>query len=87
MLNVISKLPVDIGNDLRERGSVTPPFNGRPIQFKDVWPRTTDGRIQLFPEPLDRESPAGLYGYQPDPRTSSFPLALISPASERTITS
>jgi anaerobic selenocysteine-containing dehydrogenase len=29
----------------------------------------------------------GLYRYQPDPATDRFPLALISPASERTITS
>jgi anaerobic selenocysteine-containing dehydrogenase len=28
-----------------------------------------------------------LYGYQPDPATMEFPLALISPASERTISS
>ena len=34
-----------------------------------------------------REAPAGLYGYQPDPATAEFPLALISPASERTISS
>ena len=29
----------------------------------------------------------GLYGYQPDPATERYPLALISPASEKTITS
>jgi anaerobic selenocysteine-containing dehydrogenase len=29
----------------------------------------------------------GLYGYQPDPATAEYPLALISPASERTISS
>ena len=29
----------------------------------------------------------GLYGYQPDPATGEYPLALISPASERTISS
>ena len=29
----------------------------------------------------------GLYGFQPDPATDKYPLALISPASERTVTS
>ena len=28
-----------------------------------------------------------MYGYRPDPATADFPLALISPASERTVTS
>jgi anaerobic selenocysteine-containing dehydrogenase len=28
-----------------------------------------------------------LYGYQPDPATPQFPLALITPASERTVSS
>ena len=36
---------------------------------------------------LDASAPAGLYGYQPDPATAAYPLALISPASERTISS
>jgi anaerobic selenocysteine-containing dehydrogenase len=36
---------------------------------------------------LDKQAPLGLYGYQPDPGTAEFPLALISPASERTISS
>ncbi len=34
-----------------------------------------------------REAPLGLYGFQPDPATERYPLALISPASERTISS
>jgi anaerobic selenocysteine-containing dehydrogenase len=60
---------------------------GRPIQFVDVHPRTPDRKVDLFPEYLDAQSPKGLYGYQPDPATREFPLALISPASERTISS
>jgi anaerobic selenocysteine-containing dehydrogenase len=43
--------------------------------------------VDLFPEALEREAPAGLYTYQADPSTKEFPLALISPASERTISS
>jgi anaerobic selenocysteine-containing dehydrogenase len=52
-----------------------------------VWPLTPDGKVNLFPEALDREAPAGLYGYQPDPSTPKYPLALISPASERSTSS
>jgi anaerobic selenocysteine-containing dehydrogenase len=43
--------------------------------------------VHLFPEHLDREAPLGLYGFQPDPATDQYPLALISPASERTVSS
>jgi len=87
MLDVMAHLPPAIGDDLREIGAATPPFGGRPIQFHDVWPMTHDGKADLFPEALGAEAPAGLYGYQPDPATAAFPLVLISPASERTITS
>ncbi len=87
MLDVIAKLPADVGDGLREHGAARPPFEGRPVQFVNTWPLTPDGKIHLFPEALDREATAGLYGYQPDPATAEFPLALISPASERSITS
>jgi anaerobic selenocysteine-containing dehydrogenase len=52
-----------------------------------VFPRTPDGKIDLYPEALARESACGLYVYQADPATPEFPLALISPASDRTISS
>jgi anaerobic selenocysteine-containing dehydrogenase len=87
MLDVLARLPESIGADLRERGAATPPHGGRPIQFHDVWPLTPDRKVDLFPEALDADAPAGLYGYQPDPATADFPLALITPASERTISS
>jgi len=87
MLDVLAKLPGAVGDDLRERGVATPPFDGKPVQFVNVWPLTDERKIQLFPEALDRDAPAGLYGYQPDPATPEFPLALISPASERSISS
>jgi anaerobic selenocysteine-containing dehydrogenase len=57
-----------------------------PVQLVDVFPRTADGKIHLVPEELDREA-HGLYRYRPDPGTDRFPLALISPATDRTITS
>jgi len=87
MLDVLSHLPASIGDDLRESGAATPPYDGRPIQFQTVWPLTPDQKADLFPAHLDAEAPAGLYGFQPDPATAAFPLALISPASERTISS
>ena len=87
MLDVLAKLPEAIGTGLREHGAAEPPFDGRPIQFQNVWPLTADGKADLFPAHLDAEAPGGLYTYQPDPATDEFPLALISPASERTITS
>jgi anaerobic selenocysteine-containing dehydrogenase len=87
MLNVFSRLPTAIGDELRSDGVARPPYDGRPVQFQDVRPLTSDGKVHLFPEALDREAPAGLYGYQPDPRTPEYPLALISPSNERTISS
>ena len=87
LLRVASRLPQNVSTELMERGSVTPPFKGAPIQFVDVFPRTTDEKIHLFPPELDRQAPAGLYGFQPDPATDRFPLALISPASEKTVSS
>ena len=87
MLDVVSKMPATIGEALRDHGAAVPPYGGRPVQFVDVMPRTSDGKVDLFPAALDREAPDGLYAYRPDPATIEFPLALISPASERTISS
>jgi anaerobic selenocysteine-containing dehydrogenase len=87
MLDVLAKLPAPLGAELSDRGAAVPPFEGRPVQFENVWPRTRDRKVDLFPEALDAEAPAGLYGYQPDPATAEYPLTLISPASERTISS
>jgi anaerobic selenocysteine-containing dehydrogenase len=53
----------------------------------DVFPLTPDRKAHLFPPELDAQAPAGLYGYQPDPATDRHPLALISPASEKTVSS
>jgi anaerobic selenocysteine-containing dehydrogenase len=87
LMRVTSRLPPHLASELMETGSITPPFQGVPIQFVDVFPRTPDSKVDLFPAALDAEAPAGLYGYQPDPGTEKFPLALISPASEKTVSS
>jgi anaerobic selenocysteine-containing dehydrogenase len=87
LLRVVGRFPDAISAELMDRGSVTPPHGGAPIQFVDVFPRTADRRIHLCPAELDTHAPGGLYAYRPDPATDRFPLALISPASEKTISS
>jgi anaerobic selenocysteine-containing dehydrogenase len=87
LMRIAARLPSDVGSVLMERGTASPPYAGTPVQFVDVFPLTPDGKIHLFSELLDRDAPAGLYGYQPDPETDRFPLALISPASEKTVSS
>jgi anaerobic selenocysteine-containing dehydrogenase len=72
---------------LRERGFVPPSCGTNPIQFVDLFPNTPDRKIHLVPEDLDREAPGGLYHFQPDPATPEYPLALLSPATDRTISS
>lgn len=73
--------------ELARDGIAAPDCGAAPIQFVDVFPRTADQRIDLVPEALDREAPAGLYGYRDLPVSAAFPLALISPATSRTISS
>jgi anaerobic selenocysteine-containing dehydrogenase len=87
LLRVMDGLPDGIGADLSAGRSATAPWGGRPVQFVDVFPRTPDAKVNLFPEALERQAPLGLYRYQPDPATAQFPLTLISPASERTVSS
>ena len=87
MLHVLDHLPGEIGSDLRAGNAATPPMGEAPIQFVDVFPKTPDRKIDLFPEALEASAPMGLYRFQPDPATDRFPLALISPSSERTISS
>ena len=71
-----------------ERDGVAAPDSGTaPVQFVDAFPLTPDRKIHLVPEALDREAPLGLYGFQEDPGSERFPLALISPATSRTISS
>src|SRR4051794_27498143 len=87
MLHVFDRLPGSIGADLGSGGQPSPSFGFRPIQFVDVFPNTPDRKIDLFPAALDASAPEGLYRFQVDPATERHPLALISPASDRTISS
>ncbi|PYR33114.1 MAG: hypothetical protein DMF90_22140 [Acidobacteria bacterium] len=87
LVRVLDALPPEIGEQLQSGARPVPPYGARPIQFVDVVPNTPDHKVDLFPAALDRDAPAGLYRYQADPATEAYPLALISPASDRTISS
>jgi len=87
LMRVAGRLPAALGSELMERGEITPPFGGAPVQFVDVFPRTGDGKVHLCPPELEAQAPGGFYTYRGDPGTDRYPLALISPASEKTVTS
>ncbi len=87
LLAVMSGLPPTVSDALRAETAPAPECGLTPVQFVDVFPGTPDRRVHLCPESLDVEAPSGLYAYQPDPATTDFPLALISPSSDRTISS
>jgi anaerobic selenocysteine-containing dehydrogenase len=87
MLHVLDNLPGTIGGDLRAGSPAASPFGDAPVQFVDVFPKTPDRKVDLFPAALESSTPMGLYRFQPDPATDRHPLALISPSSERTISS
>jgi anaerobic selenocysteine-containing dehydrogenase len=87
LVRVLDELPPSIGAPLAQGDRPTPPFGHTPIQFVDVFPNTPDRKVDLFPPALDASAPLGLYRFQPDPASDRYPLALISPASDRTISS
>ena len=73
---------------LRQNGELLPKSGLHPVQMKDVYPRTEDQKIELFPESLEQESSRGLYNYIPESANeSSYPLALISPSTTATVNS
>jgi anaerobic selenocysteine-containing dehydrogenase len=86
-VRVLESLPDTIGSDLRAGTRPAPPFGLAPVQFVDVFPNTPDRKVHLFPRELESSAPMGLYRFRPDPATDRFPLTLISPASDRTISS
>jgi len=87
LLNLFKTLPGTVREQMEEKGRAVPPFGFRPIQFVDVMPRTNEQKVDFFPEALEAEAPGGLYTFLPDPGSDRFPLALISPASDKTISS
>src|SRR6185295_3228266 len=77
--SVVGKDEELLGTLTRE-GIAFPACGQHPVQFVDVFPRTSDQRIQLVPEALEREGQQPLYTYLPDEPPGRFPLALISPS-------
>lgn len=73
--------------ELDRDGIAAPDCGPAPVQFADSFPLTPDRKVHLVPEALDREAPHGLYAFQADPATERHPLALLSPATNRTISS
>ena len=73
--------------ELERDGIASPDCGPAPIQFGDSFPLTPDRKVHLVPEALDREAPYGLYAFQEDPGSERYPLALISPATSKTISS
>lgn len=87
LMAVLGGLDEKAAEALRQERLPEPEFGLTPVQFVDVFPRTPDQKVDLFPEDLERESAVGLYRYLPDPATERFPLSLISPATDKTISS
>ena len=87
VMHVTVTMPDAVRDSLLRDGTATLLIPVAPVQFVDVHPRTQDGKVNLFPEALDRDGPAGLYVYQGDSTAETYPLVLLSPASDKTITS
>jgi anaerobic selenocysteine-containing dehydrogenase len=79
--------PEGLSRSLDGGGVGKAPIGPAPVQFVDSFPLTADRKVHLVPAELDREAPLGLYGFREDPATESYPLALVSPATNRTISS
>ena len=54
MLDVFSTMPAASVTSCAIMAPPIPPFDGRPIQFVDVLPRTADGKVDLFPDSNER---------------------------------
>jgi anaerobic selenocysteine-containing dehydrogenase len=68
--------------------AIATPAGGRhPVQFVDSFPRTPDRKLHLHPPALEQEAVGGLYVYKKDPASREAPLALISPAGSKTVSS
>lgn len=85
LLRVTAALPEGLAAGVMDQQAVPPPSGARPIQMVDVFPGTPDGKIHLYPASLASTSP--IYTYEADPASPDYPLALISPASEKTVSS
>ena len=86
-----SPIGAGLAAQIATRGVAEPPDGSSRVMFVDAFPGTPDGKIHLVPPALDAEARAangvGLYAYQRDPGTETYPLALISPALATQISS
>ena len=74
--------PADIPTDR----AIGMQFNGEePMMFRNVFPKTPSGKVELASDSLGERFGARLPTYVP--LTSDFPLTLISPSSDKRITS
>ena len=87
LLRLTADFPDEAQRALMEEGLAEGVAGGRPIQFRDVFPRTTGRKVYLFPEHLEQQSSIGLYRYKTESENRDYPLTLISPATEKTICS
>ena len=87
LMHVAGALPDDAGEELLSRGITRGRAPAAPVQFVDVFPRTRDGRVDLLPAALEQSAPLGLYRFRPEPSPDLYPLALVSPASDKTVSS
>jgi anaerobic selenocysteine-containing dehydrogenase len=85
LMDLAARLPDDHSTTLLAGQVAQGPAGGAPIQFVDVFPKTPDRKVHLYPRQVPMTN--GLYGYAPDPATERHPLSLISPASVHTISS
>ncbi|MCC6165060.1 MAG: molybdopterin-dependent oxidoreductase [Acidobacteria bacterium] len=85
LLRVSAGLPEAIATAVMEQRAAVPPCGPRPVQMVDAFPLTPDAKIHLYPEALATDGP--LYSYEADPASPAYPLALISPASGKTVSS
>ncbi len=87
MMQVLGSLPGSLADDMKNEREPVPPCGPAPVQMVDAAPGTADGKIHLCPDDLDRSSAKGLYRFLPNPLSADFPLTLITPATDRTISS
>ena len=73
-----SDIPIDRALRMEYAGA-------EPVLCDTVWPRTPSGKIELLSETLGNRYGAALPGYRP--LASQYPLTLITPASDKRITS
>jgi anaerobic selenocysteine-containing dehydrogenase len=73
-----SELPLDKALSMEYQGA-------EPVLFGNVWPATPSGKVELQSALLAERYGAALPGFRP--LGSNFPLTLITPASDKRITS